>query len=189
MVIGIMPASFDNVLAPSGAALGAPPVRLSQGRAWGHHLRTIGRLAPGVSIERATREVDAIGRAVLAEQRPETYDPTTRFDATSLRDELTRGVRSALLAILAAVALVLADRERERYEPPARARLRRRGEISSAGGARCRARPSHATAADGNPPPRGDRRHARSHRGRARPSRSRRAQPGRASARCRDRDR
>ena len=130
MVIGIMPASFDNVLAPQ-ALLWAPlQYDLSQGRAWGHHLRTIARLAPGVSIDRATREVDAIGRAVLAEQRPETYDPATRFDATSLRGELTRGVRSALLAIMAAVALVLVIASVNVTNLLLARGVRRRGEIS-----------------------------------------------------------
>ena len=107
LVVGIMPPTFENVLAPQAVIWAPLQYDLSQGRAWGHHLRTIARLAPGVSVERATREVDAIGRAVIAEQRPETYDLATRFDVTSLRGELTRSVRSALLAILAAVTLVL----------------------------------------------------------------------------------
>jgi putative ABC transport system permease protein len=130
MVIGIMPASFDNVLAPQ-ALLWAPlQYDLSQGRAWGHHLRTIARLGPGVSIDRASREVDAIGRAVLAEQRPETYDRATRFDAASLRGELTRGVRSALLAIMAAVALVLVIASVNVTNLLLARGVRRRGEIS-----------------------------------------------------------
>jgi len=107
LVIGIMAASFQNVLAPE-ATLWAPlQYDMSQGRAWGHHLRTIGRLAAGTTAQSASREIDALGRTVLAEQRPETYDLATRFDVVSLRDEMTRGVRSALLAILAAVSLVL----------------------------------------------------------------------------------
>jgi putative ABC transport system permease protein len=107
LVIGVMPPSFENVLAPE-AALWAPlQYDMSQGRAWGHHLRTIGRLTPGATVQSATREINAIGRTMIAEERPETYDPATRFDATSLRDDLTRGIRSALLAILAAVSLVL----------------------------------------------------------------------------------
>jgi predicted permease len=107
IVIGVMRSTFSNVLAPQ-AVLWAPlQYDLSQGRAWGHHLRTIGRLGPGASVEQASRDVNAVGRTVIAEQRPETYDPETRFDVASLRHELTAGVRSALLAILAAVTLVL----------------------------------------------------------------------------------
>jgi putative ABC transport system permease protein len=109
-VIGVMPDDFENVLAPS-AALWAPlqydTLLPAQGREWGHHLRTIGRLRPGVSVDRATREISMLGRAVLNERHPETYDPNTRFAVTSLHDELTRGVKPALLAILGAVMLVL----------------------------------------------------------------------------------
>lgn len=107
LVIGVMPGDFVNVLAP-GSELWAPlQYDMSQGRAWGHHLRTLGRLRPGVSVEQATRELNALGATVLNELRPETYGPEVMFAAIPLRDDLTRGVRPALLAILAAVALVL----------------------------------------------------------------------------------
>jgi putative ABC transport system permease protein len=106
-VIGIMPRGFENVLAP-GAELWAPlQYDISEGRAWGHHLQTVGRLRGGVGLDQATTEINDLGRQVLAEQRPETYDPDTRFVVASLRDELTRGVRPALLAIMGGVFLVL----------------------------------------------------------------------------------
>lgn len=107
LVVGVMPKSFENVLAPS-AELWAPlQYDMSQGRAWGHHLLTVGRLRSGISVAQATPEVNALGRAVLTELRPETYDPNTQFVATSLQDEVTRSVKPALLVILGAVALVL----------------------------------------------------------------------------------
>jgi putative ABC transport system permease protein len=109
-VIGVMPPGFENVLAPS-AGLWAPlqydPLLPAQGREWGHHLRTVGRLRPGVSVEQAAGEIDGIGRAVIESRRPATYDPATRFTVVSLHSEITRGVRPALLAMLGAVALVL----------------------------------------------------------------------------------
>jgi putative ABC transport system permease protein len=106
-IIGVMPAGFENVLAPA-AELWAPlQYDMSEGRAWGHHLRTVGRLGTGVTIEQAGGEIDALGRSILAEQRPETYDPDTRLAVTSLRDDLTRGVRPALLAIMGGMTLVL----------------------------------------------------------------------------------
>jgi putative ABC transport system permease protein len=80
---------------------------MSQGRAWGHHLRTAARLRPGVGMQQATRELDALGRAVLREQRPQTYGDNVAFRAVSLRDDFTEGVKPALLAILGAVILVL----------------------------------------------------------------------------------
>jgi putative ABC transport system permease protein len=109
-VIGVMPAGFENVIAPD-AGLWAPlQYDLSlplQGREWGHHLRTIGRLRSGVRVDEAGQEMHVIGRTLLAERRPDTYDPNTRFSAAPLQDELTRGVRPALVVILGAVTLVL----------------------------------------------------------------------------------
>ena len=108
-VIGIMPGGFENVVAPAAAlwtTLQYDPSLPAQGREWGHHLRTIGRLRPGTSADIATREVVELGRAMLQAQRPETYDPTT-VCAVPLQAELVRGIRPALLAILGAVVLVL----------------------------------------------------------------------------------
>ena len=107
IVIGIMPSGFESVLAPSVQLWAPLQYDIAQGRAWGHHLQTVARLHPGVSIDHASRDVDAIGRAVLAEQHPETYDPATRFTATRLQDDVTRSVKPALLAIVGAVMLVL----------------------------------------------------------------------------------
>jgi putative ABC transport system permease protein len=109
-VVGVMPPAFENVL-DSSARLWAPlqydPSLPPQGREWGHHLRTIARLRDDADFREASRELDALGRALIAERRPETYDPETRFRAAPLRDELTRGVRPALLAVVGAVILVL----------------------------------------------------------------------------------
>ena len=110
-VIGIMPSGFENVLAPAAevwAPLQYDPSLPAQGREWGHHLRTVGRLRAGVDIDQATREINALGRSVITALHPETYDPETRFSVASLHDELIRGVKPMLLAILGAVLLVLA---------------------------------------------------------------------------------
>lgn len=107
IVIGVMPAGFENVPAPA-AELWAPlQYDLSQPRAWGHHLGTMGRLRAGATMDQAARELDGLGQAVLTELRPASYDPGTRFTAASLRDDVTRGVKPALLVILAAATLVL----------------------------------------------------------------------------------
>lgn len=106
-VIGVMPPGFDNVVA-SSAELWAPlQYDMSIGPAWGHHLRTLGRLRPGVDVDRASLEIRSLGQSVIREQHPETYDPNAQFLVTSLQGELTRGVRPALRAILGAVLLVL----------------------------------------------------------------------------------
>lgn len=106
-VVGVMPPRFENVLDP-GAELWAPlQYDLSQGRAWGHHLNAVGRLRGGVGLEQATRELDALGAAVLADQQPQTYGPSVSFLAVPLQLDLTRHVSGALLAILGAMVLVL----------------------------------------------------------------------------------
>src|SRR3954466_11911195 len=100
-----MPDGFENLLAPA-AELWAPlQYDLSEGRAWGHHLRTIGRLRPGVSVEHATRELSVLGQAVVKELGPETYGREVALVASSLQRDVTRGVRPALFAILGAVSL------------------------------------------------------------------------------------
>jgi putative ABC transport system permease protein len=106
-VIGIMPPDFENVLAPSAGVWAPLQYEMSQPRAWGHHLRTIGRLKPGIDVAAATREVSVLGQAVVTELHPETYGPQVSLLATSLHDDLTGAVEPALLAILGAVALVL----------------------------------------------------------------------------------
>ena len=107
LVIGVMPKGFENVLSPS-AELWAPlQYDMSQGRAWGHHLRTVGRLRPGTSVDQATQEINELGQSVLDEQHPVTYGRDVKFIAASLQDDITRGVKPALLAIIGAVILVL----------------------------------------------------------------------------------
>jgi len=106
-VIGVMPDGFENVLAPATEVWGPLQYDMSQGRAWGHHLRTIGRLREGVSAEQAARDLNALAHTIVEEQRPETYPPNFAVTAVPLQDEITRGVRPALLAIAGAVALVL----------------------------------------------------------------------------------
>lgn len=106
-VIGIMPVGFENVLSPTAEVWTPLQYDMSEGRAWGHHLRTVGRLRPGFNAQQAAQELNLLGAAVLQEQHPETYGREVRFSVTSLQADLTRGVKPALLAVLGAVLLVL----------------------------------------------------------------------------------
>src|SRR5262245_3031461 len=106
-IVGVMPAGFENVLAPSTDVWTPLQYDMSQGRAWGHHLRTVGRLRPGIGLARASQELNTIGHAVLEELHPVTYGRDLELVAVRLQDEVTRSVKPALLAILGAVALVL----------------------------------------------------------------------------------
>src|SRR5262245_23757618 len=107
-VIGVMPAGFENVLDAAAEVWAPLQYDMSQLGAWGHHLRTVGRMRARVSSDQATQELNVLGRAVLAERHPVTYGGDVAFVVAPLQDEVTRGVKPALLAILGGVALVLA---------------------------------------------------------------------------------
>jgi putative ABC transport system permease protein len=106
-VVGVLPADFRNAIAPTADIWSLLQYDMSQGRAWGHHLRTLGRLLPGVVLSDATRQTNDLGQAALAELRPETYGPGVTFTVVSLGGEVTRGGRPMLLTIAVAVLLLL----------------------------------------------------------------------------------
>ena len=112
-VIGVMPASFENVLSTS-AEIWAPlqynPALPADGREWGHHLRMIGRLKTGVTSQQAGNELSVILHA-LAQTYAAGYNnsggPPDFILVHPLQGDLTQSVRPALLAVLGAVLLVL----------------------------------------------------------------------------------
>lgn len=112
-VIGIMPAGFDNVLAPS-AEFWSPlqydngNIVSQQTREWGHHLRMVGRLKTGVSMLQARNDLARIAHTPVSEfPRPPWASLDHGFIANSLRSDLASGVKPALVAISGAVLLVL----------------------------------------------------------------------------------
>jgi putative ABC transport system permease protein len=110
-IAGVMPKTFENVLAPS-AELWTPlqydATLPLDGREWGHHLRMVGRLRPGVPMEQAQREIDAIARSPVREFTRAPWAAMKRgLILNPLQDDVTRGVRPALLAVLGAVLLLL----------------------------------------------------------------------------------
>src|SRR5262249_38729682 len=106
-VVGITPSGFENVLSPSAEIWAPLQYDMSLGAAWGHHLGTIGRLKPGMTVEAASKEIDQIGHAVLSEWRPASYGRDLVLVAHPLGSEITRAIRPSLLAVLGAVFLVL----------------------------------------------------------------------------------
>lgn len=107
-VIGVMPRAFENVLAPSAELWSPLQYDISLGRAWGHHLRMVGRLRPDVTTDRARRDLDAIALTPVPEfPRPRWASVRWGFTVRSLQDDITGGVRPALLAVFGAVLLVL----------------------------------------------------------------------------------
>jgi putative ABC transport system permease protein len=112
-VIGVMPQTFDNVLAPS-ADVWAPlqydtgNIASTQTREWGHHLRLVGRLRAGISMSQARSDLDLIAHTRVPEfPRPDWASLDQGFVTNSLQDDVAGGVKPALLAVLGAVILVL----------------------------------------------------------------------------------
>jgi putative ABC transport system permease protein len=111
-VVGVMPATFENALnraveiwAPRRYRAQAP----FESPEWGHHLRMVGRLRAGSTLEEAQRDVDAVARNPAAEfARPPWASLERGLVLESLQASATREIRPALLATLGAVLLLLA---------------------------------------------------------------------------------
>ncbi len=112
-VIGVMPSAFENVLAPvaelwSPLQYDARNIASLQTREWGHHLRMLGRLRPGLGSEQVRRELDTVARNPEREfPRPAWASLEQGLLVNSLQHDVTENVRPALLAVLGAVLLVL----------------------------------------------------------------------------------
>ena len=109
-VIGVMPRSFTNALDPSAELWTLLQYDISQGRAWGHHLRMVGRLQPGISRDQSQHELRATLKTVAQVYAPgfaTSGGPPLAVIITPLRRDLTESIRPALLAIFGAVLLVL----------------------------------------------------------------------------------
>jgi putative ABC transport system permease protein len=116
-VIGVMPAGFEDVLAPT-AALWTPaqydPSLLASSSntwasEWGLHLRLVARVKPGIARGQAIAEIEQIARSPLPDfPRPRWASLEHGLIVDRLQDSVAHTVKPALLAIAGAVVLVLA---------------------------------------------------------------------------------
>ena len=112
-VVGVMPSTFENTLTPSAeiwSPLQYDPQNITDlnTREWGHNLRMVGRLRRGIEVNQASQDLVLIAHNPVTEfPRPPWASLSSGFLVNSLQDEITRGVRPALLAVLGAVVLVL----------------------------------------------------------------------------------
>ncbi len=112
-VIGVMPRTFENVLDPGAdiwTTLQYDPGSLGniQSDAWGHNLRMAGRLRADVSVDAARRELTQIAGNPEAEfPRPRWASLSAGLLLDSLQQDVVRGVKPALLAVMGAVLLLL----------------------------------------------------------------------------------
>lgn len=111
-VIGVLPSSFDNVLAPAVEVWG--PIQYAfpapfESAQWGHHQQLIGRLRDGVSIDDARREMETVSRNRVSEHpRPPWANLSNGLYVNSLQHDVVVGVRGMLLALAGAVLTLLA---------------------------------------------------------------------------------
>src|SRR5208283_2868200 len=105
-VVGVLPRGFE--FAPAASAPLWVPLHTNAYMATARNARwleVIGRLAPGVSIEQARAEMDAIS-GQLAQEYPK-QDASIFVTVGSLREEIVGNIRLLLLILFGAVSLVL----------------------------------------------------------------------------------
>jgi putative ABC transport system permease protein len=112
-VIGVLGRGFEDVLGPrveiwSPEQYDPGHITDTDTAEWGHHLRMVGRVRPGVSLAQAKADIDAIARSPVPQfPRPRWAALPSGFIVDSLQGDVTREARPALLAVLGAVMLVL----------------------------------------------------------------------------------
>jgi putative ABC transport system permease protein len=114
LVVGVAPRGFafpvenpgvqlwTTLAADAGSATSTPMTEQAGARL----LNAIGRLRPGVSVSRATAEMDAVG-AALARQDPDNYKSVATTWIVPQIDSMIGDTRRPILILLGAVGLVL----------------------------------------------------------------------------------
>ena len=103
-VVGVLPADFEF---PTETLDFVMPITIDPARGW-PGTTTIARLAPGVSIEAATQEANAIGTAMRPPWPADKVPPLgPRFEYQFVKERLVAPLRPALRVILSAVAVLL----------------------------------------------------------------------------------
>ena len=106
-VVGVLPASFDfaSTFAPASRVDFLVPFPISdETDAWGNTLSIIARLKPGVTIQSAQADLDAIN-ARLQEAEPSRWGLSAHV--SGLRDHIAGDFRTAMLLLVAAAGMVL----------------------------------------------------------------------------------
>lgn len=107
-VVGVLPRGFVGPMGEADVwfAMDLAPLLADPATARGQHwLGVVGRLAPGVEVDAAQRELDRLA-AELAREHPDT-DRGRSLVATPLRDAMVGETRIPLLVLMASAGLVL----------------------------------------------------------------------------------
>jgi putative ABC transport system permease protein len=109
LIIGVMPASFNFPAGPARTDVWTPfevPEQALDARSRGWHwMRVVGLLKPGVSVERADREMKQIARRLELQYPDQQVNRSTITQ--SLQESLVGKTRPVLVVLLGAVFLVL----------------------------------------------------------------------------------
>ena len=108
-IVGVMPPSFRDFYmrqANLWAPLAFKPEQFADDKRTNEFLRMMGRLKAGVTVERAARDMTALGEQ-LKKDYPTQYPPDWTLKTRALAEEGRQTIRPALLVLLGAVALVL----------------------------------------------------------------------------------
>ena len=111
-LVGVLPAGLESLFATNAnkpAEIWAPLAYdpgLPQACRTCRHLRAVARLRPGVSLEQARRELDAVSRVLVAEHPGDYERPGGAV--IPLAEDLVGDYRSNLYMLMGAVGLVLA---------------------------------------------------------------------------------
>lgn len=107
MVVGVLPLSFDfgSIFAPGSRIDVFTPFPLTpETNRWGNTLAVIGRLAPGVSLEKAAAELKMLTPRIATENpNTNTFTPI----ATSLHDHVSGRARAGLIILAFGVGVVM----------------------------------------------------------------------------------
>jgi predicted permease len=102
-VVGVMPEGFEY---PQGAQLWTPSELMEPNSSrTAHNWNVVGRLAPGVSPDRARAELGTLARGLAERYRGEI--DMTDVAVVPLRESMVGGVRPTLLVLLGAAAFLL----------------------------------------------------------------------------------
>ena len=111
-VVGVLPETFrpfareDRVALPEIFTPLGYDLELRDACRGCQHLQAIGRMKPGVSVQRARSELNAVMRVIISEH-PTEYSERTVIAMMPLRDYTVGKVRTALWILLGAVGMVL----------------------------------------------------------------------------------
>jgi predicted permease len=102
-IVGVMPSGFEF---PQQVQLWYPyPLEASAERRDNRYLNVIGRLKPGITVEQAQADINTINERLAQSHFETNAGWSTRV--SNLRESLVGGLRTSLLVLLGAVAMVL----------------------------------------------------------------------------------